>query len=65
MELILPMYNVHPYLSLKNLGKKVHIIQSKIRYFTQKTGQSGRANKTKGLTKRFSNGATEANKKRV
>ena len=22
MELVLPMYNVHPYVSLKNLGKK-------------------------------------------
>ena len=22
MELVLPMYNVHPYFSLKNLGKK-------------------------------------------
>ena len=24
------MYNVHPYFSLKNLGKKVHIIHSRI-----------------------------------
>ena len=24
------MYNVHPYFSLKNLGKKVHIIRSRI-----------------------------------
>ena len=29
MELVLPMYNVHPYFSLKILGKKVHIIHSK------------------------------------
>ena len=28
-ELVLPMYNVHPYFSLKNLGKKVHIIHGK------------------------------------
>ena len=26
------MYNAHPYFSLKNLGKKVHIIHDKIRY---------------------------------
>ena len=25
-ELVLPMYNTHPYFSLKNLGKKVHVI---------------------------------------
>ena len=29
MELVLSKYNVHPYFSLKNLGKKVHIIQGK------------------------------------
>ena len=29
--IIIPMYNVHPYFSLKNLGKKVRIIHSKIR----------------------------------
>ena len=29
MELVLPRYNVHPYFSLKNLGKKVHIIHGK------------------------------------
>ena len=28
----LPMYNAHPYFSLKNLGKNVHIIHGKIRY---------------------------------
>ena len=33
MELVLLMYNVHPYFSLKNLGKKVHIIHGKIQYF--------------------------------
>lgn len=32
MELVLPMYNVHPYSSLTNLGKKVHIIYDKIWY---------------------------------
>ena len=29
-ELVVPMYNAHPYFSLKNLGKKVHIIHGKI-----------------------------------
>lgn len=29
-ELVLPMRNVHPYSSLKNLGKKGHIIGGKI-----------------------------------
>ena len=28
-ELVLPMYNAHPYFSLKNLGKKVHLIYNK------------------------------------
>ena len=32
MELVLPMYNVHPYFSLKTLGKRVSIIHSKIWY---------------------------------
>ena len=32
MELVRPMYNVHSYFSLKNLGKKVCIIHSKIWY---------------------------------
>ena len=32
MELVLPMYNVHPYFSLKNLGKKVCIISGKTWY---------------------------------
>ena len=32
MELVLPMCNSHPYFSLKNLGKKMHIIHSKIQY---------------------------------
>ena len=36
MELVLPMYNVHPYFSLKNLGKNVYIIHSKIWYFISK-----------------------------
>ena len=29
-ELVLPMYNEHPYFSFKYLGKKVHIIHGKI-----------------------------------
>ena len=32
MELPPPMYNVHPYFSLKNLGKKVSIVHGKIPY---------------------------------
>ena len=32
MELVLPMYNAHPYISLKNLGKNVHITHGKIWY---------------------------------
>ena len=32
MELVLPMYNVHPYFSLKNLGKEVCIIHSNTVY---------------------------------
>lgn len=32
MELALPMYNVHPYFSLPNLGRKVRIIHDKIQY---------------------------------
>ena len=32
MELVLPMYNAHPYFSFKNLGKKVHIIHSNMWY---------------------------------
>ena len=32
MELVLPMYKVHPYLSFKNSGKRVHIIHGKIQY---------------------------------
>ena len=31
-ELVLPIYNVHPYFSLKSSGKKVHIIPGKIWY---------------------------------
>ena len=33
---IIPMYNKHPYFSLKNLGKKVHIIHGKIQYAVRK-----------------------------
>ena len=32
MELVPPMYNVHPYFSLKNVGKKVHYIWQDIKY---------------------------------
>ena len=32
MELVLPMYNVHLYFSLKNLDKKVFMIHGKIWY---------------------------------
>ena len=32
MELVLPMYNIHPHFSLKNLDKEVHTIQGKIWY---------------------------------
>ena len=31
----IPMYNVHPYFSLKNLGKKVLIIHGNIWYLKQ------------------------------
>ena len=31
------MYNVHPYFSLKNLGKKVSIMHGKIWYLTMIT----------------------------
>ena len=30
MELVLPIYNAHPYFSLKDLGRKVHINHGKI-----------------------------------
>ena len=29
MELVLPIYNVHPYFSLKNLGKKCALYKAK------------------------------------
>ena len=32
MELVLAMYNAHPYFPLKNLGRKVHMIHDKIQY---------------------------------
>ena len=32
MELVLPMYNAHPYFSIKNLDKKMHIIHGGIWY---------------------------------
>ena len=31
MEIVLPTYNMLPYFSLKNLGKKVHTTHDKIR----------------------------------
>ena len=33
-ELVLPMYNVHPYLLLKNVGKNVCIINGEIQHET-------------------------------
>ena len=30
MELILPIYNAHPYFSLKNLGKNMRIVHGQI-----------------------------------
>ena len=38
MELVLPMYNTHPYFSLKNLRKSMHIIHDKIRYISKYFG---------------------------
>ena len=32
MELVLPMYNMHPYFSFRNLGNKVCITHGKIWY---------------------------------
>ena len=32
MELVLPIHNVHPYFSLKNVGKKLHITHGEIQY---------------------------------
>ena len=34
MELVLPMYNVHPYFSLKNLGKKCTLYKTKYMYIS-------------------------------
>ena len=36
MELVLLMYNAHPYFSLKSLGKKVRHIHGKIWYLRNK-----------------------------
>ena len=33
MELVLPMYNVHPYFYLKNLGQKCELYMAKYRHF--------------------------------
>ena len=33
MKLVLPMYNVHPYFSLKNLGKKCALYEAKCSVF--------------------------------
>ena len=43
MQLVLLMYNVYPYFSLKNLGKKVCIIYSKIRYSSSTLAKSGKS----------------------
>ena len=41
--------NVHPYFSLKNLGKKVHVIHGKIQYYyIANSIVSGRQNKVYG-----------------
>ena len=40
MELVLPMYNVHPYFSLKNLGKKYTIYMVKLQYIVFVCGQN-------------------------
>ena len=37
MELVLPMYNVHLYFSLKNLGKKNALYMAKYRYIVSST----------------------------
>ena len=34
MELVLPMYNAHPYFSLKNLVKKVRLVHSRLQLRT-------------------------------
>ena len=49
MELVLPMYNVHSYISLKNLVKTVCIIHGKIGYV--KVGES-KTGKSLGLDKK-------------
>ena len=36
---VIPTYNEHPFCSLKNWGKKVHIVHSKIWYMLTKTKQ--------------------------
>ena len=36
MELVLPMYNAHPYFPLKNLGKKCALYMPKYGYVNQK-----------------------------
>ena len=50
MELVLPMYNAHPYFSLKNVGKNVCIIHCKIRYFIR-----SEKNIILGVPQKFSN----------
>ena len=39
MESVLPMYNAHPYFSLKSLGKKMHIIHNKYSTFREGEGR--------------------------
>ena len=33
IELVLPMYNTHPYFSLKNVGKNAHTRHSKMWFY--------------------------------
>ena len=48
MELVVPMYNAHPYFSLKIMYKGVCIIYSKIQY-VQKDHQGGKAPCTQAI----------------
>ena len=42
MELVLPMYNAHPYFSLKNLGKKTRTVYTAKHYILLFLVQRGR-----------------------
>lgn len=41
MELVLPMYNAHPYFFLTKSGKKVHITHGKTRYLASRSFAAG------------------------